>query len=44
MGGGSVYSRAKQQGGTCCDEHRVLYGGDESLTPAPETSTALYGN
>lgn len=24
--------------GTCCDEHRGMYGSDESLNSAPETN------
>lgn len=26
---------------TCCDEHWVLYGGDESLNSRPETNSTL---
>ena len=30
--------------GTCCDEHWVLYGSDESLNTTPETNITLYVN
>ena len=28
--------------GTCCDEHRVLYGSAESLNSTPETNITLH--
>jgi len=32
------------KGGTCCDEHWVLYVSDESLNSTPETDMTLYVN
>lgn len=32
------------RGGTCPDEHWVLYLRDESLNPTPETHITLYVN
>ena len=32
------------KGGTCCDEHWVLYVSDKSLNSTTETNTTLYVN